>query len=546
LLAVGALAAAMPAQAADDSGAALNALVRARLAEEGGEPAAALSALRQVSSVAPDLPGLRGRMLEQAIEAGDLEAARAAALHLWTAGDRRFDAQLVLMVDAMRRSDWKAAREYVAGRNEKAGADALARLIVPTINAWIDVGAREKLPERHLIAVNSRARPEPALTLQVALVQMATRRSAEAVVLTDGVTLTDRTSQLVGVRVAATLDKAGESGAAERLRARIVLASGQREDPMLLLPDQAVSTPRAGVAQWLGLLADGLARTPGGSSKVPLLFARAANWLNDQDLAVRATLVEALDGNGQRAAAMALLDPARGTLPPVMAMRRAELMADAGDLEGAAKLARAAANENDARSLLVRLADIARRSSDPAAAANAYERLEAALGDDQGDQSLRGTLLIARAELLLQDGKWDAAHPLMEKAVTLRPDDASILNFVGYSALERRKDVKQSLARIEAAWRQEPQNASITDSLGWAYFLTGRTDEAVDLLEKAQLGEPGNAVIVEHLGDAYWKAGRKFQARYNWRAAALLADADMATRLEAKLRDGLTPATTAP
>jgi Flp pilus assembly protein TadD len=200
-----------------------------------------------------------------------------------------------------------------------------------------------------------------------------------------------------------------------------------------------------------------------------------------------------------------------------------------------------------ARSLLVRLADIARRSSDPkAAAARAYERLEAALGDDQGDQSLRGTLLIARAELLLQDGKWDAAHPLMEKAVKLRPDDASVLNFAGYSALERRKDVKQSLARIEAAWRQEPQNASITDSLGWAYFLTGRTDEAVDLLEKAQRGEPDNAVIVEHLGDAYWKAGRKFQARYNWRAAALLAEADMATRLEAKLRDGLTPATTAP
>jgi hypothetical protein len=67
------------------------------------------------------LPGLRGRMLEQAIEAGDLEAARAAALHLWTGGDRRFDAQLVLMVDAMRRSDWKAAREYIAGETRRRG-----------------------------------------------------------------------------------------------------------------------------------------------------------------------------------------------------------------------------------------------------------------------------------------------------------------------------------------------------------------------------------------------------------------------------------------
>ena len=100
--------------------------------------------------------------------------------------------------------------------------------------------------------------------------------------------------------------------------------------------------------------------------------------------------------------------------------------------------------------------------------------------------------------------------------------------------------------RIEAAWQAEPQDAAITDSLGWAYFLTGRTADAVPLLEKAQAGAPDNAVIVEHLGDAYWQAGRKFQARYTWRAAALLAEAEMATRLAAKLRDGLTPATTAP
>ena len=536
----------MPAAAAEDGGAALNALVRARLAEEGGRPAAALAALGELSSLAPDLPGLRGRMLEQAIEAGDLEAARTAALRLWTAGDRRFDAQLVLTVDAMRRADWKAARAYVAGRNDKIGADTIARLITPTISAWIDVGARQKQPERHLLAVASRVRPEPALTLQVALVQVATRRAEAAAALADDIMLTDRISQVVALRLAATLDKAGKADTAERLRGRIALAAGGREDPMLLLPDQPVSDPRAGVAQWLGLLADGLARTPGGNMKAPLLFARAAHWLNDEDWAVRATLVEALDRNGQRKDAMALFDVAGRVLPPVLVMRRAELTADAGDLTGAIRLAEAAASDRPARSLLVRLADIARRSGDPAAAASAYERLEASLGDSEADRSLRGSLLIARAELLLQAGKWDAAEPLMERAVALNPDDAAVLNFAGYSALERRKDVPQSLALIEAAWKQQPQNASITDSLGWAYFLTGRTDDAVRLLEKAQRGEPDNPVIVEHLGDAYWQAGRKFQARYSWRAAALLAEAGMATRLEAKLRDGLTPATTAP
>src|SRR3546814_6427551 len=99
---------------------------------------------------------------------------------------------------------------------------------------------------------------------------------------------------------------------------------------------------------------------------------------------------------------------------------------------------------------------------------------------------------------------------------------------------------------IEAAWAKEPQNPSITDSLGWAYVLTGRLDEAVPLLEKAQRGQPENAVIVEHLGDAYWKAGHRFSARYVWRAAALVADADMATRIETKLRDGLNAAPLAP
>ncbi|MFZ5725948.1 MAG: hypothetical protein ACOY4C_06005 [Pseudomonadota bacterium] len=482
-------------------------------------------------------------MLEQAIAAGDLDAARRAAQPLWAAGDHRFDAQLVLLVDAMRRSDWKAARGFLAGRADKAGTSSVARLIVPTFQAWIDVGARTRRPERHLIAAAG-TRAEPALMLQAVLVQAATRRAGEAARLADEIGLSDRLSQLVALRAAATLDRAGEGAAAERLRARIALAAGEREDSMLLLPDQPVSSPRAGSAQWLGLLADGLARTPNGDTRLPLLFARAAHWLNDEDWAVRATLVEALARDGQEGAAMALLDGLRGKLPAVLAMRQAELIADSGNPAAGLERAEAAARDDAPRTLLVRLADLARRSGDASAAAAAYERLDAALGEE--DRALRSSLLLARAELKLQADEWDAASPLIERAVALQPDDPVVLNFAGYSALERRRNVEQSLARIETAWAKAPQNPSITDSLGWAYFLTGRTDEAVELLEKAQRGEPDNAVIVEHLGDAYWQAGRKFQARYSWRAAALLADAEMATRIEAKLRDGLTPATVAP
>lgn len=538
---------AVPGQAADNSGAVLDALVKARLAEEVGAPQTALAALSVLASHQPDLPGLRARILEQAIAAGDLASARSAAMQLWEAGERRFDARLVLLVDALRRSDWKAGQIYVPGHGDQTGGDAISRLIGPTIDGWVATGARQQAPERALIAASEGMRPEPSMQLQAALIQLAAGRRAEAVATIGTVRLTDRTSQLMAVRVAATLDRAGEKDAADRLRGRIALAASGREDPMLMLPDQPVSAPREGVALWLALLADGFARTPNSSPQVSLLFARAAYWLNDRDWAARSALVEALDRSERPADAMALLAEGRGGMPPVLRMRRAELMADTGDMAGAARLAeQAAAQQPPARALLLRFADVARRSEDGQAIERSFAGLEAVLGEGEDDVALRAMLLIARAELLLQADDWDAAEPLMDRAIAKRPDDADILNFVGYSALERRKHVERSLAQVEAAWEKDPQSAAITDSLGWAYFLTGRVEEAVPLLERAQIGAPDNAVIVEHLGDAYWQAGRRFEARYSWRAAALLADADMTTRLEAKLRDGLTLSTTAP
>ncbi|WP_374523828.1 tetratricopeptide repeat protein [Sphingopyxis sp.] len=547
MLIVGTFAGGSAQAAPVDNGAALNALAQARLAEDAGDPAAALSALTRVASEAPDLPGLRGRMLEQAIDAGDLAAARGAALKLWQAGERRFDAQLVLAVDAMRRSDWRAARDTIGGQGDKTGGDAIAKLIQPAFNSWIDVGARGKTPEQPLLDAAGKGRPEPVLAFEAALVQLAAKRPADAAALAGRTAPTDRTSQLVALRLAATLEAAGEVEAARALRERIAMAAGGREDPMLLLPDQPVTTSRGGMAQWLAMLGDGFARMPNGSPKLSMLFARAAWWLDDRDWTVRSALVEALDRSDRGAEAAALLAGGRTALPPVLEMRRAELMADAGDLAGAAALAEKAARATpSARSMLVRFADIARRADDRDAAERAYAAIEATLGDEAEDRALHGTLLIARAELRLQADDWDGASALIERALALRPADPTILNFAGYSALERRKNVGQSLKQIETAWNAEPQNAAITDSLGWAYFLTGRTAEAVPLLEQAQASEPGNAVIVEHLGDAYWKAGRKFQARYTWRAAALLAEDDMAVRLDAKLRDGLTSATTAP
>ncbi len=535
-----------PALADIDTSKAVNALAQARLAEDSGTPAEALAALSVVASLSPDLPGLHGRILEQAIEAGDLPAARSAAMLIWNRGGKRLDARLVLMADAIRRSDWKAARDYFGARDSKIGPDAASRLISPMLLGWAGVAGREKRSEENILALG-RLKVEPVYLLDAALMQLVSRRPDDAEALIKTVTLSDRNSQIVAMRLAATLDKQGRSDAAQALRSRITIFSGDNDDPAALLPSQPVTTAQAGVAQWFGMLADGFARIPDGSKSIALLFARIGFWLEPEDWQNRAALAEALDQNGLSDQAINLLSGARADLPPILVLRKAEMVADKGDMTAAINIAQPAVAADDiSRGVLLRYADLARRSNDTPTAMAAFDRLLGRLGESEPEQALRSALLMAKANLLLAQDDWDAASPLLEQAVALRPDDAATLNFVGYSALERRRNIDQSLARIEAAWRQDPKNPQITDSLGWAYYLTGKTENAVAMLEQAQRGAPNNAVIVEHLGDAYWSAGQKYDARYVWRAAAVLAEPDMIERLTAKIRDGLTAATGAP
>jgi Flp pilus assembly protein TadD len=99
---------------------------------------------------------------------------------------------------------------------------------------------------------------------------------------------------------------------------------------------------------------------------------------------------------------------------------------------------------------------------------------------------------------------------------------------------------------IRKASELAPDDASITDSLGWAQFKRGRVSDAIDTLQKASKADPAQAEINEHLGDALYTLGRRYEARFAWRAAMATADEDVSARLKAKIESGLTPATAAP
>ncbi|MEO5810275.1 MAG: tetratricopeptide repeat protein, partial [Sphingomicrobium sp.] len=126
------------------------------------------------------------------------------------------------------------------------------------------------------------------------------------------------------------------------------------------------------------------------------------------------------------------------------------------------------------------------------------------------------------------------------------PDEPLLLNYLGYNSVERGENLDAAEAMIRRALALRPDDASITDSLGWALYKRGRLPEAITTLGKAAAGDPGQSEIHEHLGDALFTAGRRMEARFAWRAALVTADDKDKARLQAKLDSGLTPATNAP
>ncbi|GAW40494.1 cellulose synthase subunit BcsC [Brevundimonas sp. SH203] len=125
-------------------------------------------------------------------------------------------------------------------------------------------------------------------------------------------------------------------------------------------------------------------------------------------------------------------------------------------------------------------------------------------------------------------------------ALQAAPNDADMLNYLGYLWVDKGLRVQEGAAMIARAHALEPDNGNIQDSLGWAQFKQGQYDTAVDTLEQAVDKEPANAEINDHLGDAYWKVGRQREAVWLWnRVLVLDPDAERRAEVERKIADGL-------
>ncbi|MEM0906943.1 MAG: tetratricopeptide repeat protein [Pseudomonadota bacterium] len=126
------------------------------------------------------------------------------------------------------------------------------------------------------------------------------------------------------------------------------------------------------------------------------------------------------------------------------------------------------------------------------------------------------TLLYYRGIANERLGNWKEAEKDFRQALELSPEHPLVLNYLGYSYIDRGENLDEAIAMVRRAVEQRPDDGYIVDSLGWAYYRLGEFEKAVRQLERAATLRPGDPVINDHLGDAYWKVGRKLEATFQW------------------------------
>lgn len=190
---------------------------------------------------------------------------------------------------------------------------------------------------------------------------------------------------------------------------------------------------------------------------------------------------------------------------------------------------------------LVTKGDLLRIHGSYADAASAYTK---ALARVKGTSASTWPIYFARGTCYDRQGKWEEAEKDMLMALELKPDQPDVLNYLGFGWLEHGKNISDAMAMIKKAIKARPDDAQIVDSMGWALYIQGDYKGAIEYLERAVELLPSDPAVNDHLGDLYWRLGRKTEARFQWeRSLTFLPEDNLSESIRKKLRDGLPPVT---
>jgi tetratricopeptide (TPR) repeat protein len=149
--------------------------------------------------------------------------------------------------------------------------------------------------------------------------------------------------------------------------------------------------------------------------------------------------------------------------------------------------------------------------------AGAYAVLDAAVRAAPDNEEL----LYDRAMAAEKIDRLDVVEADLRRLIKLDPDHAHAYNALGYTLADRTGRIDEALVLIEQALKLAPEDAFILDSMGWALFKARRLDEAEKHLRRAYVGR-ADPEIAAHLGEVLWQRGQRDEARKLWSEAAKL------------------------
>jgi tetratricopeptide (TPR) repeat protein len=325
---------------------------------------------------------------------------------------------------------------------------------------------------------------------------------------------------------------AGEGGLASVTRPGLArVAAGQK-------PDGLIRTPADGAAEALFGIAASL--TDAQSADVSILYLRMALYLRPDLGLAQVLLADRFESLHKYDSAIAIyhgIEPAS----PYFRMAQVQAALDEqrlGQNDAAiADLKKMVAAEPNDSETWVALGDTYRASDKFAESVDAYNRAEKIIGaPTKRDWPMFYARAMAREKLK----RLDESEADIQTALKLSPEQPELLNYLGYSWVDRGRNIPQALTMLEKARSLRPYDGYIVDSVGWAYYQLGRYDDAAKTLEAAVLLVPGDSTINDHFGDALWRAGRHIEARFQWNHAITFSDSDTdKAAIERKLKTGL-------
>ncbi|MEM1301655.1 MAG: tetratricopeptide repeat protein [Pseudomonadota bacterium] len=473
---------------------------------------------------------------------GKLEPSVALAQQMLDGGSNSQIAHMVTVTDELRRGDFDAVT------NSPTGQTRIGPLVDGLVRAWSLMGAGnvdEGLTALDTIAEDAGLREFALYHKALALGMIGEFGGAEAILsgAAEGPVTATRRGVIARAQILSELDRNADAvaliletfGAAPDATLASLMHRLRAGEPIPFTQATTAAQGASEVFYTIGAALNGEAR-----DSYSLLYTRLAEALDPTHIDATLLSAEYLEKLGRHDLATAAYDRVPRDAPEFVSAelgRASALNSDSRPDAAVEVLSQLAEAYPYDPNIHIRLGDTLRRIERYREATEAYD---AGLALFEQPTNRQWFTYFARGITHERSNNWSAAEADFRHALTLQPDQPQVLNYLGYSLVEKNIKLDEALAMIETAAAARPESGHIMDSLGWVLYRMGRYEDAVAPMETAVELMATDSIINDHLGDVYWAVGRYTEARFQWtRALSFGPEEKDADRIRRKLDIGL-------